>query len=202
MCGSARRRKPRTGHRNAGWGGRRARRDCAAAPLCGAPLGPLPMRSVAANRQRPTARTRGCRTPDLLVRRGALFLGVCFKSTSWMARPHPTSRRGSPSHAEWEFHPTRVTAPIPFSRDRARFAPQRLVRLRHPGLRLRPRVLRHLWSRLPGRLLLQGSRALPVVHDPAHGRGGRPPRRARVPAGAGSSVGGDFSQAAAVLPAP
>ena len=40
------------------------RRDCALAPLLGAPLGPLPMRSVAANRQRPTARTRGCRTPD------------------------------------------------------------------------------------------------------------------------------------------
>lgn len=48
---------------------RRARRDCATAPLCGAPLGPLPMRSGAANRQSPTTRARGSRTPDLLVRR-------------------------------------------------------------------------------------------------------------------------------------
>ena len=40
------------------------RRDCGPAPLLAAPLGPLPMRAVAANRQRPTSLSRGCRTPD------------------------------------------------------------------------------------------------------------------------------------------
>ena len=47
-----------------------------------------------------------------------------------MARPHLTSRRDSPSNAESVFSPTRVAAPIPFSRDWARFAPQRLARRR------------------------------------------------------------------------
>jgi uncharacterized protein (TIGR00288 family) len=40
----------------------RARQDCGIAPLHAAPPGPSPMRSVAANRQRPTATARGGRT--------------------------------------------------------------------------------------------------------------------------------------------
>ncbi len=50
-----------------------ARQDCGAASLCAAPSGPLSMRSVAANRQRPTAQSRGGRTCDLRLRRATLY---------------------------------------------------------------------------------------------------------------------------------
>jgi hypothetical protein len=42
-----------------------------------------------------------------------------------------------------------------------------LPRVPDPRLWLRPRVPRHLWPRLPGRLLLQGPRPVPVLHHPA-----------------------------------
>jgi hypothetical protein len=49
------------------------------------------------------------------------------------------------------------------------------LEVRDSGLRLRLRPLQRLRRRLPGRLLLQGPRDVPVLHDPAHSRNRRAP---------------------------
>jgi hypothetical protein len=74
--------------------------------------------------------------------------------------------------------------------------------LRHPLLRLREGELHRLRPRLPGRLLLQGQRSLPVLHRPPHVPDGRAPRRPRHPAGPCPAVGDLGAETAAGRPRP
>src|SRR5438094_8294717 len=88
--------------------------------------------------------------------------------------------------------PSRAHAPRPLSRgDRRgqrrrrraalhRARVPRLPRLRGPRPRLRPRAVRRLPVRAPRPVLLQGTRRLPELRRPAHGRAGGAPRRRRA----------------------
>jgi len=78
----------------------------------------------------------------------------------------------------------------------------RVSPLRHPGPRLRPRPMRSLWRRTPGRLLMRVARRLPFVQHPPLGRGRRPPERRGPAAARRVTVGALAAEAAAPLPPP